>query len=65
MPDLDEDELKATRKFNGADRTVEDLWKELELKDKMIDLMAENLTTPLCDKEWVKNYYAIEVKKLI
>lgn len=35
--------------------------KELEEKDKIIDLMAEYLITPIHSKEWVKKYY----KKLV
>lgn len=29
----------------------------LKEKDKMIDLMSEQLTTPMHDKEWVKEYF--------
>lgn len=30
---------------------------------KMIDLMAEQLTTPIHSKEWVINYYKKEIEK--
>ena len=35
---------------------------EIEKKDKMIDLMAEQLTTPIHSKEWVIEYYTKEVE---
>ena len=31
--------------------------KESQEKDKIIDLMSEQLTTPIHNKEWVKEYY--------
>lgn len=31
--------------------------KEIKEKDKQIDLMAEELTTPINSKEWIKEYY--------
>lgn len=33
----------------------------LEEKDKMIDLMAEQLTTPMHNKEYVKQYFENKV----
>ena len=35
---------------------------ELKKKNKMIDLMAEELTTPIHSKEWVKGYYEDKAK---
>ena len=35
---------------------------ELKKKNKMIDLMAEDLTTPIHDKKWVKKYYEEKVE---
>lgn len=35
---------------------------EIEKKDKIIDLMSEELTTPIHSKEWVKNYYERKVE---
>lgn len=35
----------------------------LEEKDKMIDLMAEQLTTPVHDKEYVKQYFENKAKE--
>lgn len=38
--------------------------KESQEKDKVIDLMAEQLTTPIHSKEWVKEYYKKITKEL-
>ena len=38
--------------------------KESQEKDKIIDLMAEQLTTPINSKEWVKEYYKKITKEL-
>ena len=35
---------------------------EIEKKDKIIDEMAEQLTTPLHSEEWVKEYYKNKVE---
>lgn len=35
---------------------------ECEKKDKIIDLMSEQLTTPIHSKEWVKEYYERKVE---
>lgn len=35
----------------------------LEEKDKIIDLMSEQLTTPIHDKNWVKEYYEKKTKE--
>lgn len=37
--------------------------EELEKKDKIIELMAEQLTTPIHSKEWVIDFYKREVEK--
>ena len=39
------------------------LKKGLDLKDKQIDLMSEQLTSPIHDKNWVKEYYEKKVKE--
>lgn len=36
--------------------------KLVEINDKIIDLMAEQLSTPLNSKEWVKEYYRKKVE---
>ena len=38
--------------------------KESQEKDEIIDLMAEQLTTPIHSKEWVKEYYKKITKEL-
>lgn len=52
------------------DRDTHILQKQLDLanaknieKDKIIDLMSEQLTTPIHSKEWVKEYYERKVKE--
>lgn len=35
----------------------------LKEKDKVIDLMSEQLTTPMHSKEWVKQYYENKAKE--
>ena len=42
---------------------LEQLRKELGQKDKIIDLMSEQLTTPIHDKEWVKQYFENKAKE--
>jgi chromosome segregation ATPase len=44
---------------DGRDRA----YKELEQKDKQINLMADYLTTPIHGKEWVKKYFEDKVKE--
>ena len=53
------------------DRDTHILQNQLDLanaknieKDKIIDLMAEQLTTPIHSKEWVKEYYKKITKEL-
>lgn len=35
----------------------DELLKERQLKNKVIELMAEHLTTPVHDKKWVIDYF--------
>lgn len=37
--------------------------KESQEKDEIIDLMSEQLTTPIHSKEWVKEYYEKKTKE--
>lgn len=37
----------------------------LEEKEKQIDLMAKQLTTPIHGKEWIKRYYENKAKELL
>ena len=39
--------------------------EELEIKDKMIDLMSEHLTTPVHDKKWVIEYFENLAKEFV
>ena len=38
--------------------------KESQEKDEIIDLMSEQLTTPIHSKEWVKEYYDRKAKEV-
>ena len=53
------------------DRDIHILQNQLDLanaknieKDKIIDLMSEQLTTPIHSKEWVKEYYKRITKEI-
>lgn len=48
--------------LNTAIETVLSL---IEEKDKQIDLMSEQLTTPIHDKKWVKEYYERKAKEYL
>ena len=39
------------------------LQREIEKKDKIIEAMAEQLTTPIHNKEWVIEYFTKEVER--
>ena len=41
---------------------IEKLQKEVDKKDKVIDLMAEQLTTPVHNKQWVIEYFEEKAK---
>lgn len=41
----------------------DNLKEEVEQKDKIIDLMSEQLTTPIHSKKWVKEYFKRKVKE--
>ena len=45
-------------------KAIEVVLNALEEKDKIIDLMSEQLTTPIHSKEWVKEYYKKITKEL-
>ncbi len=38
-------------------KAIEVVLSELDKKDKIIDLMAEQLTTPVHNKKWVIDYF--------
>lgn len=43
--------------------STDDVIEEIKKKDKIINLMAEQLTTDIHSKEWVIDYYEREVEK--
>lgn len=45
------------------DFLIEELTKKYQLDESIIDKMSEKLTSPVNDKEWVKEYYRKEVEK--
>lgn len=44
-------------KADEVNVAIEIVLSMIEEKDKIIDLMSEQLTTPIHDKEWVKEYF--------
>lgn len=42
----------------------DELKKKVQEQDKIIDLMSEQLTTPIHNKEWVKMYYENKAKEV-
>lgn len=44
-------------KADEVNVAIEIVLSMIEEKDKIIDLMSEQLTTPMHDKEWVKEYF--------
>ena len=56
-------ELKTTQSdLYESNKRIADLLLILGDRDRIIDLMAEQLTTPIHDKEWVIKYYEKESK---
>lgn len=49
--------------YQDAGKKMFDYAEEVEKKDKIIDKMAEQLTTPVHSKEWVIDYYKREIEK--
>lgn len=58
LENMNEFQSKDIKKI--VDYTFE-LNKEIEQQDKIIDLMSEQLTTPIHDKKWIKKYYENKV----
>lgn len=44
-------------------KAIEVVLSELEKKDKIINLMAEQLTTPVHSKKWVIDYFTNKVEE--
>ena len=57
-------EVKKLQKYSLYKEEFSRLNKKLQNKDKIIVLMAEQLTTPIHSKEWVKEYYKKITKEL-
>ena len=56
-------ELKTTQSdLYEANKRIADLLLILGDRDRMINKMSEQLTTPIHDKEWVIKYYEMECK---
>ena len=56
-------ELKTTQSdLYEANNKITDLLLILGDRDRMINKMSEQLTTPIHDKEWVIKYYEMESK---
>lgn len=56
-------EVKKLEKYSLYKKEFSRLNKQLQNKDKIIDLMAEQLTTPIHDKKWVKEYFENKAKE--
>ena len=56
-------EDKKLEKYSLYKEEFSRLNKQLQNKDKIIDLMAEQLTTPVHDKEYVKQYFENKAKE--
>ena len=57
-------EMQLTADLDTDSIAIEKVLTMLKEKDKIIDLMAEQLTTPIHSKEWVKEYYKKITKEL-
>ncbi len=58
-------EVKKLEKYSLYKKEFSRLNRQLQNKDKIIDLMAEQLTTPIHDKEWIKKYFENKAKELL
>ena len=56
-------EVKKLEKYSLYKEEFSRLNKQLQNKDKIIDLMSEQLTTPVHDKEYVKQYFENKAKE--
>lgn len=56
-------EVKNLTKYSLYKKEFATLNKHIEKRDKIIDLMAEQLKTPVNSKEWVIEYYTKEVEE--
>ncbi len=56
--------MQLTADLDTDSIAIETVLSLIEEKDKQIDLMAEQLTTPIHSKEWVKEYYKRRTKEI-
>lgn len=54
-------DVKKLQKYGAYKKEFSNLNKRIEKQSKMIDLMAEQLTSPINGKEWVIKYYEKKV----
>lgn len=57
-------QVKKLEKYSLYKQEFSNLNKQLKSKDKIIDLISEQLTTPIHSKEWVKEYYERKAKEV-
>lgn len=62
--DLQKSVVQIYDDYQDIGKMAFDYSDKLEQKDKIIDLMSEQLTTPIHSKEWVKEYYKKITKEL-
>ena len=56
-------QVKKLEKYSLYKEEFSRLNRQLQNKDKIIDLMSEQLTTPIHGKKWVKEYYERKAKE--
>ena len=57
--------MQLTADLDTDSIAIEKVLSMLKEKDKQIDLMAKQLTTPIHGKEWIKQYYENKAKELL
>lgn len=57
--------MQLTADLDTDSIAIEKVLTMLKEKDKIIDLMSEQLTTPIHSKEWVKEYYERKAKEYL
>lgn len=56
--------MQLTADLDTDSIAIETVLSLIEEKDKQIDLTSEQLTTPIHNKEWVKEYYKRRTKEI-
>ena len=57
--------MQLTADLDTDSIAIETVLSLIEEKDKQIDLTSEQLTTPIHDKKWVKEYYERKAKEYL